>query len=143
MTADLGLLTGAKFHHVGYACRSLDLDRLQFEQMGYCAEGSIFEDMTQGVSGLFMVGKGPRVELLENLAGGSTLTKLLAQGIRAYHFAYEVPDLSEALVWARAQRAVTTVRPVPAIAFGGRRIAFVMLRTGFMLEFIEICPNLT
>lgn len=128
---------GCTFHHLGYACAALDKDRAQFERMGYVAEAAGFEDPAQGIRGLFMTGAGPRVELLENLPGSATLTPWLAQGTRIYHFAYEVPDLAAALAWARAQRAVTTVQPVAAVAFNGRRIAFVMLRTGFMLEFIE------
>jgi methylmalonyl-CoA/ethylmalonyl-CoA epimerase len=135
--SEIGLPAGAQFHHVGYACASLAKDRAQFEQMGYHAEGEAFADETQGIAGLFLTGPGPRVELLENLPERTTLSAWLAQGTRMYHFAYEVPDLAAALAWARGQRAMTTVQPVPAVAFGGRRIAFVMLRTGFMLEFIE------
>ncbi len=129
---------GSVFHHVGYACASLAKERAQFEQMGYRLEGEVFADPTQGVAGVFLTGPGPRVELLQNLPGSATLTAWLDKGVKIYHFAYEVPDMAEALAWSRGQRAVTTVQPVPAVAFGGRRIAFVMLRTGFMLEFIEL-----
>jgi methylmalonyl-CoA/ethylmalonyl-CoA epimerase len=125
------------FHHVGYACAGLAAAARPFEALGYQAERPAFEDTTQGVRGLFLVGPGPRVELLENLVGRNTLTPWLDQGVKIYHFAYEVPDMPEALAWARAQRAVVTVQPVPAVAFDNRPIAFVMLRTGFMLEFIQ------
>lgn len=125
------------FHHLGYACASLAKDRAQFEQLGYALEGDAFVDPVQGVTGVFLIGPGPRVELLEDVPGSSTLKPWLDKGVRIYHFAYEVPDMDQALAWARTQRAITTVQPVPAVAFGGRRIAFVMLRTGLMLEFIE------
>lgn len=128
---------GFQFHHLGYACADLAKDRAQFERLGYAIEGEPFEDPIQGVAGLFLAGAGPRIELLENLPGSTTLKPWLAQGTRIYHFAYLVADMAAALAWSRSQRAVTTVQPVPAVAFGGRRIAFVMLRTGFMLEFIE------
>ncbi len=137
MAPDSGLPEGANFHHLGYACASLARDRAQFEQLGYRAEGEPFADETQGIAGLFMTGPGPRIELLENLPGRTTLTPWLTQGTKVYHFAYEVPSMDVALAWARGQRAVTTVKPVPAIAFGGRHIAFVMLRNGWLLEFIE------
>lgn len=133
----LELPAGSVFHHLGYACASLAKERAQFEQLGYRQEGEAFADPVQGVAGLFLAGPGPRVELLENLPGSQTLCVWLDQGVKIYHFAYEVPDMTEALAWSRGQRAVTTVQPVPAVAFGGRRIAFVMLRTGLMLEFIE------
>jgi methylmalonyl-CoA/ethylmalonyl-CoA epimerase len=128
---------GFQFHHLGYACADLAKDRAQFERLGYAVEGEAFEDAVQGIAGLFLTGAGPRVELLQNLPGSTTLKPWLEQGTRIYHFAYLVPDMAQALAWARTQRAVTTVQPVPAVAFGGRHIAFVMLRTGFMLEFIE------
>lgn len=129
---------GSAFHHLGYACAALAKERAQLEQMGYRLEGEVFADPTQGVAGLFLTGPGPRVELLENLSGSTTLTPWLDKGVKVYHFAYQVPDMAEALAWSRGQRAVTTVHPVPAVAFGGRRIAFVMLRNGFMLEFVEV-----
>jgi methylmalonyl-CoA/ethylmalonyl-CoA epimerase len=128
---------GFAFHHLGYACADLAKDRAQFERLGYAVEGEAFEDPVQGIAGLFLTGAGPRIELLQNLPGSKTLDPWLAQGTKVYHFAYEAPDLSAAMAWARAQRAITTVQPVPAVAFGGRRIAFVMLRNGWLLEFIE------
>jgi methylmalonyl-CoA/ethylmalonyl-CoA epimerase len=48
-----------------------------------------------------------------------------------------VDDANAAIDWARGSRAKVVVHPVPAVAFGGRRIAFVVFRNGLMLEFIE------
>ena len=131
------LPAGHEFHHIGYATPSIGKERNFFEAMGYCQEGAGFEDSCQGVAGCFLTGPGPRLELLENLPGRDTLTPWLNAGIRMYHFAYLVPDMEGALAWARSQRARVTVQPVPAVAFGGRLISFVMLRNGMMLEFIE------
>ncbi len=136
--ADLPALpAGYDFHHLGYATTSIEKDASLFQFIGYAQEGADFSDPVQGVAGRFMVGTGPRIELLENLPGSETLTPWLNAGIKLYHFAYEVADIEAALAWAASQRAKTTVFPVPAIAFGGRYIAFVMFRNGLMLEFIE------
>jgi methylmalonyl-CoA/ethylmalonyl-CoA epimerase len=54
-----------------------------------------------------------------------------------YHLGYEVDDVVAAIEWACQQRAKVIVPPVPAVAFGGRRIAFVIFRHGLLLEFIE------
>lgn len=126
-----------EFHHIGYATTSLAKERDFFTLLGYRQEGEIFADPIQGVAGCFLTGPGPRIELLENLPGATTLTPWLNAGIKMYHFAYQVGDLQEALAWARNQRARITVAPVPAIAFGGRNISFVMFRNGLMLEFIS------
>lgn len=99
-------------------------------------EGEPFVDERQGVSGCFMTGPGPRIELLENLPGSNTLTPWLNAGARMYHLAYWVDRLDDALEWAKTQRGRVVVQPVPAPAFGGRNIAFVMFRNGLMLEFL-------
>ena len=131
------LPSGFEFHHIGYACTSIDNDAKLFSFFGYEQEGDTFTDETQGVKGCFMVGNGPRIELLENLPASDTLTPWLDSGIKMYHMAYLVEDVCGALEWVCAQRARVIVRPVPAAAFDGREIAFVMFRGGFLLEFIE------
>lgn len=127
---------GAAFHHLGYACADMAREQAFFSALGYRREGEAFSDPVQGVAGCFLTGAGPRVELLENLPGSATLKPWLDAGIRLYHFAYEVDDLDATLAWCRGQRGKVTVLPVPAVAFGGRRIAFVMFRHGPLLEFI-------
>lgn len=128
---------GYEFHHIGCATACIDRERRLFEFLGYQIEGEPFSDTLQGVSGCFLTGPGPRIELLENLSGSDTLTPWINAGVKMYHFAYWVDDVCNAIDWARSQRAKVIVRPVPAIAFGGRHISFVMFRNGLMLEFIQ------
>lgn len=129
--------SGFDFHHIGYATASIDQEYRFFERLGYRAEGDAFADPVQGVAGRFLIGAGPRIELLENLPGSHTLTPWLEAGVAMYHFAYWVDDIESALQWAKSQRGKVAVQPVPAIAFGGRRICFAIFRTRMMLEFIE------
>ena len=136
------LPAGCEFHHVGYATASLDQEDAFFALLGYCREGEGFADPEQGVAGRFIIGPGPRIELLENLPGANTLTPWLNAGIKMYHLAYLVDDLGLVLDWARSQRAKVTVAAVPAVAFGGRHISFVVFRNGLMLELIEKSPRI-
>lgn len=129
--------TGYEFHHIGYATASIEREQSFFEFLGYRIEGRVFTDPRQGVIGCFMIGLGPRIELLENSPGSNTLTPWLNAGTKIYHFAYWVDSIGQALDWARGQRARIVVPPVPAPAFGGRKIAFVIFRNGLMLEFIQ------
>ena len=131
------LPAGAGFHHIGYACTSLAADGLWFEKIGFRSEGAPFVDETQGVAGCFMVGVGPRIELLQSLPGSDTLTPWLNAGVRMYHLAYVIPDIKIVLEWAKSLRARVVAGPMPAVAFAGRQIAFVMMRNGLLLEFIE------
>lgn len=131
--------SGFDFHHIGYATASIDQEYRFFERLGYRADGDAFADPVQGVAGRFLIGAGPRIELLENLPGSRTLTPWLEAGVRMYHFGYWVDDIEDALQWAKSQRGKVSVQPVPAVAFGGRRICFAIFRTRMMLEFIERC----
>jgi methylmalonyl-CoA/ethylmalonyl-CoA epimerase len=131
------LPAGFEFHHVGYATNSVENEEASFRFLGYKTEGPVFTDQVQGVSGVFMTGPGPRVEILENLPGRLTLSPWLRSGSRFYHFAYWVDSLLHAVEWSRGNRAKLLAVPEPAPAFGGRRIAFVIFRGGLMLEFIE------
>ena len=125
------------FHHLGYATQSIKKELISFLSIGYQIEGEHFTDDVQGVEGCFLVGAGPRIELLQNLPGAQTLTPWLNANIKFYHLAYLVPNMDAALIWARNQRAHITVNPVPAVAFEGRLISFVIMRNGVLIEFIE------
>jgi methylmalonyl-CoA/ethylmalonyl-CoA epimerase len=136
--AERTLPPGFDFHHLGYACASIARERSAFELLGYQQEGSSFSDPIQAVNGCFMVGPGPRVELLENSEGSNTLTPWLDAGTKLYHLAYEIEiTLDEALRWVLRERARVVVQPVPAVAFGGRYVCFVMFRHGLLIELIE------
>ena len=127
------------FHHVGVACTDIRAEATQFAALGYVVEGATFEDRTQGIRGIFMAGQSPRVELLEPLieSAGGVLTPWLKHGVKLYHLAYLVSDLAGAIEAMRAQRAKLVVHPVPAVAFDGRAIAFLMLPTRLLIELIS------
>ena len=127
----------ARFHHVGCATTSLEVEREFFGIFGYEDEGPVFTDELQGVRGCFLAGPGPRVEILENLPNSDTLTPWLTSGVKYYHFAFLVPDVVTAQAWARAKGAKGIVDPRPAVAFEGRLISFVMFRNRALIEFIQ------
>jgi methylmalonyl-CoA/ethylmalonyl-CoA epimerase len=127
-----------EFHHVGVACTDFRAEAARLAPLGYIVEGAEFSDHRQGVRGIFLTGQSPRLELLEPLPGPSTgvLAPWLKQSIKLYHLAYVVRDLAHGIDRLRAQRGKLVVSPVPAIAFGGREIAFVMLPNCLLIELI-------
>lgn len=133
----LALPEGTLFHHLGYATRGVEAELPMFESLGYVREGDSFSDPIQGISGCFIAGAGPRIELLENLPGSETLTPWLDKGVRIYHMAYVAAAFMQAIEWAKLNRAKLIVPPTPSVAFNGRNICFVMFRNGVLLEFIE------
>ena len=131
------LPAGYEFHHLGFATESIESELRWLKALGYTPDGAEFVDPIQGIIGRFLIGLGPRIELLQNLSGQRTLSRWLERGVRVYHFAYLVQDVQQAVSWAHGFGAKVTVPPVPAVAFAMRPICFVVFRNGMMLEFIE------
>lgn len=132
-------LAGLRFHHVGVACTDIATEAARLAMLGYTIEGDAFADRRQGVRGLFLAGQAPRLELLQPLddGDGGVLAPWLKQDIKLYHLAYEVEGIAGAIDGLRRQRAKLVVLPVPAVAFGGREIAFLMLPNRLLIELIE------
>lgn len=128
-----------RFHHVGIACRDIRRECALYEAMGFSAEGAVFEDPTQRVRGVFLVSSGYRVELLEPLRAGepSPLDPYLSRGFKLYHQAFTVNDIAATSQQLVAAGAVVTVPPVPAVAFAGRSISFLMLPAMNLVELVE------
>jgi methylmalonyl-CoA/ethylmalonyl-CoA epimerase len=127
-----------RFHHIGVATESIARDEAVYAQLGYEREGEGFVDPGQGVRGLFLVGPGPRLELLEPHEGSTTLEPWLQAGSRLYHQAYEVDDLDASLASARkVLRAHVLRAPLPSPAFGGRPVSFLVLRNRSVIELVQ------
>jgi methylmalonyl-CoA/ethylmalonyl-CoA epimerase len=48
-----------------------------------------------------------------------------------------VDDLEQALANARSMGALITRQPMPAVAFGGRRIAWIYTKNRLLIEYLE------
>jgi methylmalonyl-CoA/ethylmalonyl-CoA epimerase len=129
-----------EFHHVGFACRDLEAEAGALAAIGYRAESGDFTDPGQGIEGRFIVGTGPRIELLRQTEGSRVLEPWLAKGVKAYHFGYLTPELDGEIERLKAAGGILVTPPRPAVAFSGRRIGFVMLKNLFLLELIEAGP---
>ena len=133
------MFEGFAFHHVGVACTDIVAEARHFAVLGYVAEGKPFEDRGQGIRGVFMTGQTPRVELLQALDAtpGGVLVPWLERDVKLYHLAYRVADLAASIGSLRAAGAKLVVAPAPAVAFGGRDIAFLMLPNRLLVELIS------
>ncbi len=133
------VLPGFVFHHVGVACTDIAAEAGHLAMLGYVPEGDPFDDLVQGIRGVFMSGQLPRLELLQTLdaRANGVLDPWLERDARLYHLAYRVADLAAAIASLRALRAKLVVAPVPAVAFGGRDIAFMMLPNRLLVELIS------
>jgi len=126
-----------RFHHLGVACRDLSRESEGWLAIGYRAEGETFIDPLQRVRGQFLIGPGPRLELLTPTTSDSPVTGFLDRGTKLYHQGFEAPAFEDTLAALQSRGARVTAPPAPAVAFGGRRVAFLMTPTLNLIEIIE------
>ena len=125
-----------QFHHIGMATHSIETDVQLLEYLGYTVEGSLFTDAEQGVNGCFMTGGGPRIELICDMPGRTTVSGILKKGTKFYHLAYSVSNLSLVVNIVSSLRGLVVRKPLPSTAFKGRSVMFVAFRNNMLVEFI-------
>jgi hypothetical protein len=125
------------FHHLGIATRNIDIEYNQWMRFGYRKETEVFKDINQGVKGIFLVGTGPRLELLEPLENSKTLDPYLKKGIGFYHYGYKTRDIFESLDSLVSDGFKLIRKPMPAIAFDGKEICFLINSSLKMIELIQ------
>jgi methylmalonyl-CoA/ethylmalonyl-CoA epimerase len=125
------------FHHIGLACSSMATEYDQLGALGYVAETQPISDPIQKVRVQFFIGGGPRIELVEPTSDNSPVHGWLKRGAKYYHLAYEVSDLEAEIERMEACGFHAVGTPAPAIAFGMRRIIFLLSPTRNLIELIE------
>ena len=126
-----------EFHHIGIACRDIDTETQYYRLMGYNIEENDFIDTNQGIKGRFLAGGGPRLELVSQIKGSSTLSPWLKSGIKMYHQAYAVHNIEEGIACLQSHQARLIAPPMPAVAFDDRPVCFLMLPTMSLVELIQ------
>jgi methylmalonyl-CoA/ethylmalonyl-CoA epimerase len=124
------------FHHIGVACAAIEVEAQTWSLLGYQPEGEPFVDEAQGIRGQFMVGPGPRMELLEPTDGSTTLDPWLRRRIKLYHCGYLVPDFDAAAQWLQ-QAGATVARDAMRSVYFNSRIMFLMMPNMALVEIIE------
>src|SRR5580658_5558754 len=133
--------TAATFHHIGFVVASIAtsvqgfLDSLQAQW-----DGTIFHDPNQVVRVTFLRGRhaaDPLFELIEPAGDKSPVVPFLKRGGGLHHLCYEIDNLENQLELSRAQGGLVVRPPLPAVAFAGRRIAWVYTRNKLLIEYLE------
>jgi len=126
------------FHHVGVVTRELESAARVYRALGYTASQR-YEDPLQGVAIVFMQREdSPLVELVSPLHAESPAQGWLKRTKAGpYHTCYEVAVLEDALELLRAEGFTPTGMPLPAVAFGGRRVVFSWSNEAGLVELLE------
>jgi len=107
---------------------------------GYELVSGPFDDPIQKVAVCFLARSAPGeivIELVAPLGDDSPVNRTLAKGGSAYHVCYEVPDLDETLAQLKDKGCLIVSKPVPAVAFDNRRIAWLYTPTRQLVEMLE------
>ncbi len=142
------MLTGLRFHHLGIAVRDLDGAVDSYARMfGFRVLAGPIDDPLQKVRATF-IGSGQPGDIMYELvtplvAAGekSPIDRVLDKGNTSYHVCYEVPALDETIARLVGEGCYALGEPVPGIAFGNRRIAWLMTPTRHLLELLEAAPD--
>jgi methylmalonyl-CoA/ethylmalonyl-CoA epimerase len=132
---------GLKLHHIGFVVLSIQESAKSFARsLGATWDGNIIFDPLQKVRVTFFQGRQPTdalIELVEPGAPESPVSQFLNRGGGLHHLCYEVMDLESHLRFCRSVGTVIIRPPVPAVAFGGRRIAWGVTKKRLLIEFLE------
>jgi methylmalonyl-CoA/ethylmalonyl-CoA epimerase len=104
-----------------------------------------FDDVVQKVKVCFLKASHndvAEIELVAPLTATSPVSALIARnGVIPYHLCLETSDLIGAISWAKKCGCVVISGPSPAIAFQGRRIAWICTESSQLIELLESAEN--
>jgi len=140
-------MTDLELHHLGVAVRDVSTAIAAYTQMfGYQLLHGPVDDYGQRVTVAFVgatQGGTLQVELVAPLAGAgrSPVDRILSGSNSAYHLCYQVSELEQSLQHFHQAGCHSIGKPSPAVAFGGRRIAWLLTPTNHLLELLERYPT--
>jgi methylmalonyl-CoA/ethylmalonyl-CoA epimerase len=128
-------------HHVGYVVGSIaaSLGGWRLALSAVSASES-FDDGIQGARVAFLdlpPAGAVKVELVEPLRPASRVAAFLEKGGGLHHLCFEVDNLEQQIDSMKTHKAVLIRRPQPAVAFQGRRIAWMLTREKLLVEYLE------
>lgn len=130
-----------KLHHIGFVVLSIQESAESFAcSLGTTWDGNIAFDPVQKVHVTFFQGHNPTdplIELVEPVGPGSPVSRFLERGGGLHHLCYEVEDLESHLAFCKSVGTIIIRPPVPAVAFGGRQIAWGVTKKRLLMEFLE------
>lgn len=130
-----------RLHHVGFVVADIASAMPGFvRSMGATWDSQIIGDPIQKVKVAFLTTRpgDAQIELVEPDASDSPVLRFLNEkGGGLHHACYEVRDLEQELSDFRARGSLIAKRPKPAVAFQGRRIAWVLTPEKFLIELLE------
>lgn len=127
-------------HHVAVLVKDIEKATHSYvTDLGYEIKSEVFHDFIQTafVRFLSLPGDTGLMELIAPDGPDSRLVNALKKGGGVNHICYEVPALEDAMNTLRDRNYVVIHAPEVAVAFNGRRIAWLMNRDYLLVELVE------
>jgi len=142
LTQDATATPDFRLLHVGVAVPALDPAAESLSALfGYRVISGPFDDPIQKVTVNFLTRSDndlAEIELIAPLSDDSPIKSMLNKGQGgAYHLCFETSDIEAALDHAKKNGCIIVSGPVPAVAFDGRRIAWIFTRSRQLFELVE------
>ena len=130
-----------RVHHVGYLVADIDAAITEFMSMGYEVRQEKLYDPSRRVYLCFMENSGVMIELVSPSEDCRLFTSLQKRiGNAPYHICY-FPDegnaFDSAIEKLQSEGFLMAQPPESAVAFGGRRVAFMMSPETGLIEILE------
>lgn len=129
-----------RLHHVGIVVADINRAREDYvRRFGFEVRSEVIHDpeQTAYVQFLRMIGDSTYVELVSPDGPESKLANALSKGGGLNHLCYATPDI-DGTIKAMTSTGMRLIRkPVPATAFGGRKIAWLLGRDLALVELVE------
>jgi len=136
-----------ELHHFGIVVAQLEAAMARYAELfDYEPRGEPVYDPLQTVrvglvapraSGVRRTSAPILIEFIEPVGDSSRVAPFLKRGGGLHHVCYAVDDLEAALEHARGHGALVVHEPAPAVAFEGRRIAWLYTPDRQLVEFLE------
>ncbi len=134
------MLPAFQTHHIGVLVKEIAVAREGYtKSLGYEIRSDLFHDpiQTAFVQFLTLPGENVLLELVAPDGPRSRLINALKKSGGIHHVCYSVPEIDEALAALRALSFLTLHAPQAAVAFNGRRIAWMLGRDHLLVELVE------
>ncbi len=127
-------------HHVGYLVAHIETESARYrEQFGYEVASPVIHDPVQTAMVQFfrLPGDSSYLELISPAGPDSRLSAALAKGGGLNHLGYCTLELDSEIERLRSRGMILLRKPVQAVAFNGRRIAWIRGSDPVPIELVE------
>lgn len=127
-----------KINHIGYLVKNFPEAKAEFESLGYKASKNT-HDTLQLVDICLMERDGYVIELVSPYDEKSVVAGMMRKHKNApYHICYEAEDFDHDVAGLIEQGYMKVHGPLPAPAFGSRRVIFLVNHYIGMIELLDI-----